>query len=72
MDDADRWVEVESKLAFQERAIGSLEEAVREQQRQIDRLQGLVERLRARSAHGPGNDPSTEPPPPHYGGASGE
>jgi SlyX protein len=68
----ERWVEIETKLAFQERAIGRLEEAMREQQKQIDRLKTLVERLKAKSAADPAEDPRDEPPPPHWGGRAGE
>ena len=65
----ERWVEIETKLAFQERAIGRLEEAMREQQKQIDKLRALCERLKARSDAPP--DPGNEPPP-HWGGRAGE
>jgi uncharacterized coiled-coil protein SlyX len=37
-----------------------------EQQRQIDRLKLLTERLRGRKEAGPEDDLSNEPPPPHY------
>lgn len=72
MSDAERLVEIETKLAFHEQAVDRLQAAVREQQKQIERLQALCERLRARSAAGPAEDVSDEPPPPHYGGSSGE
>ena len=67
----ERWVEIETKLSFQERAIGRLEESVREQQKQIDRLQALCERLKAKSASSPDSDPGDERPP-HWGGRAGE
>jgi len=67
----ERWIEIETKLAFQERAIGRLEESVREQQKQIDRLQALCERLKSKSAAGPDADPGDERPP-HWGGRAGE
>jgi SlyX protein len=66
MTDAERLIEIETKLAFQEQTIGRLQEAVIEQQRQIDRLKLLTERLQGRQAAGPGDDLSNEPPPPHY------
>jgi SlyX protein len=69
MDDAERLVEVETRIAFQERSIAKLQEAVLEQQRQIDRLTRLCESLK-RQLSGPGValDPRDEPPPPHYQG----
>lgn len=66
----ERWVEIETKLAFQERAIGRLEEAIREQQKQIDKLRALCERLKAKS-EAPPDDPGDERPP-HWGGRAGE
>ena len=66
MTDAERLIEIETKLAFQDQTIGRLQEAVIEQQRQIDRLKTLVERLQGRKAAGPEDDLSNEPPPPHY------
>jgi SlyX protein len=68
----ERWVEIETRLAFQDRAIARLEEAAREQQKQLDRLAALCERLRAKSAAGPDADLDDDPPPPHYGGRAGE
>lgn len=66
MTDAERLIELETKLAFQEQAIERLQQASREQQKQIDRLQTLCERLRGKAAAGPEDDLSNEPPPPHY------
>jgi SlyX protein len=68
----ERLVELETKLAFQDRAIARLEEAVREQQKQIDKLRALCERLKARSEASSADDSRDEPPPPHYGGRAGE
>ena len=67
MTDAERLIEVETKLAFQDQAIERLQASVREQQKLIDRLQTLCERLRAKLAAGPQDDLSNDPPPPHYG-----
>jgi SlyX protein len=66
MTDADRLIEIETKLAFQERTIARLQEALLEQQKQMDKLRALTDRLRAKFALGPAEDPSDEPPPPHY------
>lgn len=67
MTDAERLIEVETKLAFQDQAIERLQQTVREQQKQIDRLQILCERLKAKAAAGPEDDLSNDGPPPHYG-----
>ncbi len=66
MTDAERLIELETKLAFQEQAIERLQQASREQQKQIDRLLTLCERLKAKASAGPEDDLSNEPPPPHY------
>ena len=66
MTDAERLIEIETKLAFQDQMIGRLQEAVIEQQKQLDRLRVLAERLQGKQAAGPGDDLSNEPPPPHY------
>ncbi len=66
MPDAERLIEIETRLAFQERQIGRLEEALRAQQKLVERLNTLVEMLRRRAMSGPGDDASSEPPPPHY------
>ncbi len=66
MTDAERLIEIETKLAFQDQALARLQETVIEQQRQIDRLKLLCDRLRGKAAAGPEDDLSNEPPPPHY------
>lgn len=66
MPDEERLVELETKLAFQERTIARLQEALMEQQKQVGRLTALVDMLRRRAMSGPGDDLSNEPPPPHY------
>ena len=66
MTDAERLVEVETKLAFQERTIAQLQEVLLDQQKQIDRLRLQLEKLRSRLDSAPGDDPRDEPPPPHY------
>ena len=66
MPDAERLIEIETKLAFQERTILRLQEALMEQQKQVGRLTLLVDTLRRRALSGPGEDLSSEPPPPHY------
>ena len=65
----DRFVELETRLAFQEDAIHHLNETVAAQQRQIDSLTAIVEALRQRMAQfstSPLHGNEAEPPPPHY------
>jgi SlyX protein len=63
-----RWADVESRLAHQERMIADLSDVIYRQQQAIDRLEAALgaalERMRelALAAAGPGS----EPPPPHY------
>lgn len=66
MSDPDPLVELTTRIAFQEREIGRLQDAVREQQRQLDRLTTLCEALR-RKATAPAEEalPDSEKPP-HY------
>ena len=64
-----RLVELETRLAFQESALGELGEAMAamrlENARYADLLQRALEELKAgRGAFYA--DPATEPPPPHY------
>lgn len=64
MGDDARMEEIETKLAYQEKALKELNEVVYAQQRQIDRLTALTEELRRsgkEESHGPANEK-----PPHY------
>ena len=67
MTDAERLIEIETRLLFQDQELGRLREALREQEKRVDRLQEFCDRLRAKAAAGPEDDLSDEPPPPHYG-----
>jgi SlyX protein len=65
-ENEERFVDIEIKLAHQEDLVESLNQRVYEQQKQIDRLEGmlqaLAEHLRTReSAQSPVNER-----PPHY------
>jgi SlyX protein len=65
----DRFVDLESRLTYQERTIEELNEVVIRQQEQIDllteKLEAVVNHLR--EAASPVNGPAEEePPPPHY------
>lgn len=65
----DRIIELESRQAFQEESIQSLEKMIRQQQQIIDRLQLDVEELHQRlksTATSPLDGTAVEPPPPHY------
>lgn len=68
-DLAARVVELETRLAFQDRTVQALNEVVTRQQHDLERLRRELEALKTRLR---GLDPSPvgrredEPPPPHY------
>lgn len=65
----ERIVELETRLAFQEQSIQTLNETVIEQARQIERLSGELEALKQRMrAIAPSiiATEAEETPPPHY------
>ena len=62
---SDRLAEIEETLAHQTRMLDEMSDVVREQWREIERLNREIARLEAlieRAADDPGDDP----PPPHY------
>ncbi len=63
-------IELESKLAFQEDTIASLNNELVEHQRKIDRMQHqlvlIAEKLRQLPEGSQILRPEEEPPPPHY------
>lgn len=69
-----RLVELESRLTFQEHALGELSNALAaardEEARNNLKLMRVTEELRqlrlSLSANPPAADPASEPPPPHY------
>lgn len=64
-----RVAELETRAAFQERALQELNDAVVRQGRELERLQREVEALRDRLralAPSPVAPPDEETPPPHY------
>jgi len=61
---AGRLEDLETKLAFQEKAIRELNDVIYEQQKQIDRLVSLCDAL-VRSGLETGPGPANEKPP-HY------
>lgn len=63
MTDEERIAELETRLAFQDRAIEKLQSALLEQQKQLERLATLCERLKKKALEGPGEDLPHEKPP---------
>ena len=63
----ERFVNLETKIAYLERYQEELNEVVTSQQKEIDGLMAQVSALinHFQSA-GPATDPRDEPPPPHY------
>ena len=66
-----RLVELETRLAFQEHALGELSEALAdaraENSRTAELLRHMLEDLRkVRTSLYDDHDPADEPPPPHY------
>jgi uncharacterized coiled-coil protein SlyX len=66
MSDSDPLIELTTRIAFQEHEIGRLQVAVREQQKQIDRLTELCSGLR-KKVLAPIDEPLPDSEkPPHY------
>ena len=64
-----RVVELETRLAFQEQALGELNDALADARMELARNDGVLRRaLEERRASRPGvtGDAAEEPPPPHY------
>jgi SlyX protein len=65
-----RLVDIETKIAFQEKSLKDLNDVIYEQQREIDRLRGicdlLVQRVKDLSDFMPGSDGPADEKPPHY------
>jgi SlyX protein len=69
MDLEQRINEVEARLAFQETTLQELNEALTNQQLQLNQLQSVLEKLGERIIELASNmqpDATVEPPPPHY------
>ncbi len=66
----ERLVEIETKIAFQEKTIQDLNDVLCEQQQEIERLgstcDALVKRVKELSEFTPGMDAPTNEKPPHY------
>ena len=67
MNQEDRFVDIEIKLAHQEDLVESLNDVVYQQTRRIDQLEAMVNQLveHIRNNAQSGTTPSNEPPP-HY------
>lgn len=69
MADNERWVELETRLAFQDHLLTELNDVVTAQGRQLQTLQLQLVRAMADLKTLRGllyADPASEPPPPHY------
>ncbi len=60
----DRLVDIETKLAYQENTIKDLNDTVIEQQKEIDTLKNIVERIKESSNISSGDLNDNKPP--HY------
>ena len=66
MSDPDPLIELTTRIAFQEREIGRLQEALRDQQKQLDRLTTLCDALRRKVMAPPEEALPESEKPPHY------
>lgn len=65
----ERWIELESQLAFQEDLLQALNDALVKQQKQIEQLEVQVRSLGGKLAQledARGSDPNKQEIPPHY------
>lgn len=69
MDNEARWIELETRLAFQEQTLGELSQIVHEQRVDIEQLRGRLDRALTDLGtlrNSLSADPASDPPPPHY------
>lgn len=69
MDESERLIDLQTRIAFQEHTLGELSQLVHEQRLELDALRRTLERFTSdlrnlRDSFAA--DPATEPPPPHY------
>ena len=68
--DGERLMDIEMKIAFQEKTIKELNEVIYEQQQELERLGAICElvlrRTREFSNFIPGSDGPADEKPPHY------
>lgn len=69
MNEEDRFIDLETRLSYQDEALRSLSDTVARQQKQIDQLgtlcRQLLERLKSQGEPGEKNTSADEVPP-HY------
>lgn len=68
-DHEARITELETRMAFQEKAVQELSDALAQARLEAERHAALLRRLAAELAQGRAGlaaDPADEPPPPHY------
>ncbi|MCP4598411.1 SlyX family protein [Neptuniibacter sp.] len=70
MNDQERITELESRVAFQEDTLDTLNEIVSRQELEIEQLKRMIkvmnQRMKSLSNDSPTSSPDDEPPPPHY------
>lgn len=62
----ERFVILETKLAYQEKLLGDLNDVLLERTRQLDKLESRVKQLEQLLREGAPETLAEEPPPPHY------
>jgi len=65
----NRFIELETRLSYQDHIIGELNEVVTRQQGQIDKLEASLQRIRQQLSQQQSSGlarPDEEVPPPHY------
>ncbi|WP_299180674.1 SlyX family protein [uncultured Neptuniibacter sp.] len=70
MNDQERIIELESRVAFQEDTLEKLNVAVSSQEIEIEQLKRMIklmnQQLKNLTLELPSSAPGDEPPPPHY------
>lgn len=70
MNDQERITELESRVAFQEDTLDTLNDIVSRQELEIEQLKRMIkvmnQRMKSLSNDSPTSSPDDEPPPPHY------
>ncbi len=65
----ERFIELETKVAYQENTIDALNDVVTDQQRRIDKLEAEIKMIKEQLgnlAHTFSTGQLPDPPPPHY------
>lgn len=66
MSESDkRFLDLETKVAYQEKMLADLNEVLLSRGKEVDALQKRVQQLEKQFLDGPSEDPVNEPPP-HY------